>query len=462
MLWRHQAAAASLVDLIRTFDTNYLIDQGLVSQADDKLEVVQSEVLWSLAAEGLAAEIAENLSNTNKLFELLRVAWAREIGKPSKVAGRALALLHNSNQVDMFGKMKDLLSNGFRVFDVLHLAEAAVSFANQLEAQAVLAFEEAYVDLVKNDMASGMLQIKMVERFKTHIEEARNLVVAHHARPIKQTEAIFSSAIQGLAYSSFDEAFALSMGDAISECMSVARPAMHALGRMISAAPTTTEIRNKAIALLAARYAAIEEDSKFASAHALIEASERELAALQRSLLLVANSDSPSGWFAVSNFMCFSGEKHFDEKWFHDLLLLLAKVPSDKRGILDNIDSVLTKMIETPALHLIVIRYLDDWILTHRQDAADSKLLFEIFDSTFYELIKHSDLLATVLTSWLVHNDKLFPICASRFSQWLSAHQFDKLLLDSHLIADFGVGDYQFLLRRIKRARLAFLRDFHL
>jgi len=175
------------------------LDDGRLLEDDRGVRFADEHAMVLAAMEHfLRTETDRLLASPRTCFERLHDIFTREIGKQHRVSGCALAELHNAKRLDGFSWGRQAIESGTGVFDVLHVMEGAVPLFNAGDAQEIYDFFAGHYERVKNDLAGGILYVKLAPWLAKFPDLARALNQMHERSPQERSTSLYACALHGL------------------------------------------------------------------------------------------------------------------------------------------------------------------------------------------------------------------------------------------------------------------------
>jgi hypothetical protein len=389
------------------------------------------------------------LASPRACFERLHDVFTREIGKQHRVSGCALAELHNAGRLDGFAWARQAIEAGVNVFDVLLVMEGAVPLFNAACAQEIYDFFAGHYEQVKNDLAGGIVSVKLPLWLAKLPDIARALKQMHEASPQERSTSLYACALQGLILHRFDEGFVFALEAAGNPTPTIIGPALHMLGLVDYANPPHLEALEHVIKLCTGIIRTPGHAQLGTATRALcrlLPAAEPRIVPLLEE---AAKTGAPEALYALSEAMFYAQETLRDREWFWPLYLHLAAAKAEHKGILDNIDLVLMEWIRHPDRQDRALEFLNGWIAHQPLEVIRDGTPEKLFDATVNQLKKQPVLLNRAVTTWLLHDDKRYPIVAFHVISHLHEPVSKSLALDPAIIDTLQPNEIRFLVRRI-------------
>lgn len=417
-------------------------DHGIRFSDEHAMVLAATEYLLGTEAERL-------LASPRECFERLHEIFTHEIGKHYRVSGCALAELHNAKQFDGFAWGRQAIEAGVDVFDVLYVMEGAVPLFNEASAQDIYDFFAGHYERVKNDLAGGILYVKLPPWFTKLPSIARMLKLMHEASLQERSTSLYACALHGLILHNFEEGFVLALEAARSPTLMVSGPALHLLGLVDYANPPHFEALEQVIELCA--------EIIRTPGHSQLETAVRTLgrllpaaeARISHLLAEVAQTEAPGVLYALSETLFHVREAQHDREWFWPLFLRLAAAKIEHKGTLDNIDMVLMGWISNPERQDRALEFLNAWIAHQSREIIRDSALDKLLDATIHQLVQQPSLLNRAVTMWLLHDDIRYPMVARQVISRLHEPIAKSLALDPGIIDTLQPNEIRFLVRRV-------------
>ena len=397
----------------------------------------------------LTTEVDGLLASPQACFERLCDVFTREIGKQHRVSGCALAELHNAGRLDGFAWGRQAIEAGVDVFNVLHVMEGAVPLFNTTCAQKIYDFFAGHYERVKNDLAGGILYVKLPPWLGKLPDTARALKKMHEASPLERSASLYACALHGLILHRFDGGFTLALEAARSPTPMVSGPALHMLGLVDYDNPLHSEALERVIELCAGIIRTpthLQLGTATRTLGRLLPSAETRVAPLLEE---AAKTEAPEALYALSDALFHAQKDLQDRGWFWPLYLRLAAAKVEHKGILDNIDMVLMRWIRHAEWQYRALEFLNRWIANQPIEVIRDGALEKVFDATVHHLKEQPALLNRAVTAWLLHDDMRYPLVAFQVISRLHESVAKSVALDPEIIDTLKANEIRFLVRRI-------------
>lgn len=354
------------------------------------------------AGDWVFAIVGEGGANLDALFEAAVDAWGREIGQVDLLSGRLIALA--ANGTDVIAYLDKRLNSGLRVYDVLHVLEAAFPYLGALNLDSLVEFVRTVHRLTDG---AGVVIYGPIEKWMSQRPEAAKEL---HARLSKRVDAstavLFSLCPAALAVSSFDAAVDLAEGDVKSGQHERAVVGMRTLGRLLRmqledpAGAQGTRLEALMLGYLATGEEGLRPHAFEAAIAAMHKTSTFDERIRERALL---------GDRAVLKELAtyvFLNESEFLARG--DLLkwveLLLPLGPADP-GIAE-FDHALARLAKKPEFLPNILELLTRWVERFGVTGGRDKTFVEAFPDTSRAIARLPDALSDLMTTWLVASNR--------------------------------------------------------
>lgn len=426
------------------------IAAGSLVEDPDGLRFASEAALVEAAAEQmLQTERDRLLANPKACFERLDEIIGNEIGKDHMVCGRVLAALHNAGDLDAFAWARQAIESGVGVFDVLHVLESAVPLFGDAKAESIFEFFCGHYEKTKNDLARGLIYAKLdpwLARNPTVADAIRRL---HGAQPTERGGSLYACALNGLMSHDFSAGHAIAIAAAQSPEAFVSGPSLHALGLADYGGADRRAALDQTIELCArivrdGSHANLE--TAVATLTRLIPYDEPAVVAL---LDEVGRAGAPLALYPISNLLWRQAKEHADKGWFRQMLMHLKAARPEHAGILQNIDYLLMGWARDPARLPIAIEFINAWIAAQPAEAIKQLNVADSFQSTVHRIAEIPAALHPLLTAWLIHDDRRYPLIASKLISRLRTEGLGTLALDKAILDGLDEAGFRFLIRRM-------------
>lgn len=423
---------------------------GVLLEDEKGLQFVSERSMVQAATQYvLKAEVTLLTSTPKACYKRLHEIWRKEIGKDDKVSGYVLALLHNDGLIDAYSWGRQAIENGIRVFDVLHVLEGAVTHFQNACSESIFKFFTGHYESVKSDLMGGMVYPKLQSWFTQYPDVASEVKCLHEEHPEERSGGIYGCSLHGLILNNFRSGIALTLAASSSLDPLIARPAVHVLGLADYSDSSCRATLDETIQVCSGIIQT--------SGHPLLGTAVRTLSRLvilDEKVIVglldeVGKTADPEALYSLSDFL-WREEKTVEEKdWFWPLLLNLTAAKTEHKGILDNVDMMLTNWMSDPVKKQRAQEFMNIWISRQPNDAFNEGGLEQYFSSTVHQLAEQQADLSFMLTEWLLNDDSRYPLIAQKLVSHLRVSGLTSIELDSAIIDKLSQDDIRLLLRRI-------------
>ena len=383
--------------------------------------------------------------NPAELFEKIFQIWTQEIQSKEKRSTKEVINLNLKNDIDIFAYAVQALEKGFQPFNLHLIIEEAIPFISH-NLQSLVEYFKKINNAMQNDMASALqyrqipqLTIKQPEFARELLENLINL-----GEPF--VVGYIVSILETLPSSGIEE--------------------LHQ--KLIELIEHKNEpVVQSAIILLARlkydqKKDQIIVDRTFKEFNRLLEnGSEninqtvtRSIANLfylgdipQTRLLELSRKKDPKICFEVSLFLFHQYEKILNTKWFEDLLMTFSISLYENKGILDNIDHVLSSLLKNEYGQNLVELFFNEWLLNNRYSKNEKFELF--FKSTVSKLCEKDGFFNTLITKYLLHEDYVFNRAAAELIRYTYLNKKRPIIFDHLIIKALDIKEVVFLCTRV-------------
>lgn len=394
----------------------------------------------------LDALLQSLLDSPGELFTVLHNAWRDDLKEKTGVAGSALARLQNEGHASSFKLAHDALPKFSNAFDVMHILEQTVPHLDKINIIDLFEFEKSVYETTKNDLAGGILRNKIIKRFESHPDEARETIKRHLEEPTDETGPIFIAALIGLSAENFQEAVNVAIDSAESSTFSISASAIAALGHinfLEQEQPVELERVFKTI-----------ENHAYNPVSKLLYVSAMALQCIvannhchHQKLMQLLDSNTKEGAHAVVEFLWRNQEEFKNNELYYNLLNLCTKVQVEDKNTIEHLDFVLGDCLKDGRSKINIKFWLRDWVT--KQTGNNTEIdISEAFDSLFMELLRQPEILGDIFTEWLIHDDLRLPAAIHKMSYAMAVHNFLTISFSPHLISAMDKDDLILLTRR--------------
>lgn len=376
-------------------------------------------------------------------FDIAHELWRHEIGKEDSAAGRLLALVHQMS--DIFPIATNAIkSKSARVFDVLHVIEAALPYLEEIPADGVLSLIAEQHEGTKNDLAGGMLFNKLQER----LVDLPDTCLEIHALLIddasEATISLYATAVVALAKSSPENALSLVLEDVESSNPILKSIAVWTLGRLLTSSLVATDsfqdVTDIIIKNMSSQEAKIRQTAIRAAAFAV-----QTTDAFDKHLIQLGEAQDQLALSAIAEIL-FQIKNRAN---FHDWFRLMSGLSPSSIGAINLFDIMLSQMLPIKTEQQFALSCITEWVKLNANAVPRDKQFTELFDSTSHQLANQAELLSQVITDWFLSDHQQHASAAAGLLSYLWVHGLRKLEFSTARIDTLGQSDMVFLARRL-------------
>lgn len=407
----------------------YQRDESLVVEDDSVLcleDDVQEPPLWtvqenqllfsSLSARNQCAAIhfyREHVAQSTSLsdaeaFDLAHELWRFEIGRADSAAGRFASLL--DGRIKVLQAAAHLISSGEReVFWVLHIVEAALKYLPVITADELSTLVTVQHPRTERDLARGML-FNAIENVLVDRPELSWQLYWHLTTTItNKTFHLATAAMLALVrHGELGNILDRVMADADSDSEILAQAALWTIGRLLNNVDLSADAAANCIGILRKRLQHNSADVRRVVIHA-IELGARRRPELRDDLLDIGKTFDNEALAIVVQHMFMSNDEVLLHERLPDFLDVIAHVPPDLGRCLDDVDSVISRLLQDDGKTDVLLKFLRAWFLRHGSQKIRDDELIERFDQTIAALSERPQVLQRIVTEWLVSDEPQLP-----------------------------------------------------
>ncbi len=370
-----------------------------------------------------------------------------EIGENDSVSGRLLAQVHEN--YDVFSIAANAIkSKSLQVFDVLRCIGAALPYLKYLPPDGILKLISVQHEETKNDLAGGMFYNRLGEKLAHLPEICREIHHLLRNNATEETINLYPIPFLALAKLYPAEALELVLEDTVSEKLLLKKSALWTLGRLYTMSLIESESQSTVSTILIEQMSSpVEEIRQVAIRTAVCTAHATDV--FDEFLIKLGENEDQFTLCEIANAIYMNTSEMKSRCVFNDWLQLLRNLSPTHKGILQQLDFVLSQQLCDENQQQFVVSWLTDWAEINAEDIPRDKSIAEIFNSTSHELGNRVDLLSQLITNWLVaDNRKLASAAAGLLSHlWISG--FRNPVLNTQILDAMVQSDLLFLARRI-------------
>jgi hypothetical protein len=441
-----QEGAAENAVLMTAVQDGILLSDENGLRFSDKITLVRSAAQFLLATEGQTI-----LSNPTAYFNRLDAIFGEEIGEKERVSGYALAISHNSGNMDAFSWAQQAIAAGTGVFDVLHVMEGAIRHFATADFESVVQFFKTTYDLVKNDLAGGTAYPEMAEWMTQHPEFVERVRVLHEAQPDDATTGLYNCALDALIRDSFADGFQIALSATKSPVDSIAVPATRVLSRIDFGSAERANALTTFIEHCRSKIQSVDSPILGETVAALGRIIIWDPSTIVPMLEEAGRTNRPFAMYAISDFAWREKDKWKDSAWFWPLVQMLVGTSPEHKGILKNVDLAFSMSFRTQdnSSRERAVNFIEAWAARQTHEYLKSAGLESRFPSTMAKIGEDPLVLSRLLTRWLLHEDLRFPDLARKLVAAATLRKNEQPTLNLEIVDQLGTNGIRFLLRRI-------------
>lgn len=386
------------------------------------------------------------LDDPNAVFSELFEVWRKEISDDDKLSGFALASLHNEGHIDLINLATAAVPSFRSIFDIIHILEGAIPLVKDIKSESLFRFAKCSYDKLKRDLMGGNIYEILMSWLIDHEAVAYEIIKSYINHPEEETATLYRGALIVVSKINLNESINLVIEYSKSDNYLISAPAIEALGFFQYSSPENDSSFSIAIDLVAARVKAKNSavlNSASTSLWRLVQQRPSEYQYLQH----LVEVNKPETYYALSQFLFFNVDKYAEEIWFENIVYACASVSPDQKGIVDNLDMVLSSLLKKDNTKEVAISFLEKWLMLRSSTELREENLEALFNSTFYEIIKRQ-LLSHVFTRWMFHESRELANGAFQLIHSFGISGGKELSYDICLIDEMNATDIVFLVKR--------------
>lgn len=424
-------------------------DSELWTSSDGQVEFA------SLASRNICASSAafHQLRNLQKhtderaLFEAANDLLTYEIGHEDLASGRLLGLV--SKSVNILASATRLIQAGVDTFDILHAVEASLPYLDKITTSDLIALVESQHPKTENDLAAGFF-FNSVQRY---LEGKPSLAwsLYEELKPtLTETNSnLYSSTLLSLITSPEQEdAINVALEDARSKDPQLAAIAVWTIGCALRSATLVDGLRANCKALLVEaatdQVEQIRQNSQRAIAHAA--GTQSDLVSLTFRL---ADSEDQFQLAVLANFMIVNLAEIKSHESFPACMRALAKIGANSQGSLRKFDLTLRKLVEDEDHSELVFECLTEWVAKHGSGKLSDRNVSVYFEHTLGMLSKNEASLSSLLTRWLLSEDRRHAVACGGLISFLWVRGIRQPKFSQDELKGRDAADFLLLVRRM-------------
>lgn len=426
-----------------------LASGALIQEADGLRFASESTLVAAAAQHMLKTERASLLGSPKACFERLDEIFGNEIGKEQMLCGRVLAALHNSGELDAFSWARLAIEAGVGVFDVLHVLESTVPLLDDAKAESIFEFFCGHYEKTKNDLAQGLIYGKLNPWLAAHPTVADGIRRLHEAQASERSGSLYACALSALMSHDLTGGHTLALAAARSAKPFVSGPSLHALGLVKYGDPASRAALEQTIQ----HCTGILRDQNHPNLETAVATLTRVVPYDEPAVVALLDeagrTGAPLALYPISTLLWTQAKEHAAKPWFRPLLMHLTAARPEHGGILRNIDFVLMGWVRDPARLPQAIEFINAWIAAQPAEVVKELNVSDAFHSTIRRIAEIPSALNELLTAWLIHDDRRYPLIASKLISRLRTEGLGTLSLDKGILDGLDEAGFRFLVRRM-------------
>ncbi len=422
---------------------------NLLVRDENGIRFADAKVLTVHAADYVLRHERDALkASPTACFQRLQALWQHEAGADNPVSGRILSTLHNTDELDAFEAARRAIADGVRVFDVIHVLEAAVPHLAKGNAATIFGLVSACFQLEKSHIPAGSLYATLGNWLPTHPDIAREIIALQERAPDEATSALYCAVLHALAVHDFDSGFEIIIEAAGSGEQYIARPALQALG-LVDFAPSA---RRAALERVINRCAEIIQDQTHPGYAPAVRCAGRLVLHDETRIPALLDHAAQTHGSEVLTEICnvvLADHRAWDRPWFWPLMKHLAWLGEPVHAV-HSLDHALSRVLRDGSRVDRVIDFLNSWIAERPGAMLKDPGLSKLFGSTIPRLANVSGALGKAMTIWLLAaEDERFGLAAHDVASAMRVARFTNLGLDKGILDTLSEDELRFLVRRI-------------
>ncbi|QOX78270.1 hypothetical protein FY034_04755 [Trichlorobacter lovleyi] len=373
--------------------------------------------------------------------------WRHEIGSSDRVAGRLLALAHNTEDI-LLVAASAIVDGSIEVFTVLHVVEAALPYFLRIEPASIIQLCDVQHEKTKNDLMAGAFLSQLQKKLSNMPESCRLLHSLLQEKISQSTVALHPTTLLALASQNAEESLRLAIEDTKSENVILRRAAIWTLGRLLVCNLIKKTEFASAVEIITLNISHADEQVRRTAIYAAAE-SVSITRKFDPLLLKMAKTGEQEVLAALSHHLFMNTKDLADKDIFKKYIRQLCKLTPTFKGAVDNFDFILAHLLADKVQQQFVLSCLSEWVARNGHEIPRDTSFPELFDSTVFELLKRPELLSQIITEWLSSDDRKHAAAVAGLLSKLWVHGFKNPEFDTTLLSTFNKADFLFLVRRL-------------
>jgi len=376
------------------------------------------------------------------LYRILREEFQQE----NKTLSELIVKLNKEDNIDFCQLAVDAMNDNFRCFDVAPVLEDTLSEMD-LNISSVLCLIERLFEGMQGDMMAYR-QFKPFEGLVTKQPEfSKNLLseLLNKDKPyvVGYISRFYQTFSKGHEHETHKELCSLKDHESKYVLMAVA----DALGELDYKPSKNRKLIKQTLSVLDEL-----EEKNFDEVNRLAIFAYMNLLKLSKEpknrLIKFSKSDKIIIQGAISEVLFRSQEEHGNEKWFSEALLNLSRASCKNKGIMDNIDYVLSGLVKKYDNWNLAERFIVEWIVNSDYYSNNEKLS-ELFNSTFTTFINRRTNFEELLTRFFNHDNFILHNAAAEITSYCQLHKISGLKLNKQILKTLSYVDCLYICRKI-------------
>jgi hypothetical protein len=413
----------------------------------EKLRFTSLEARNRIVSTHVFKEKRHALGDSMEWMAVAHDLWRHEIGNKDSAAGRFLALIHETNDVCTIAAAA-ISSKTIKVFDALQIVASALPYLKSLSAEEVWKLCEAQHELTKDDSMAGILFSRLGSSLVRFPTVCRSIHERLRSEITDAVENLHPTAVVALAGSSPQEALELSLKDAESQNELLKSMALWTLGRLIVLSlidlKSLSRVSDVVISNMSSPAERVRRTAIFAAANATPKTD-----AFVEALTYCGHSADELSLAAITQAVWANFDETKSKSYFPSWLKFLCKLPPNSKGILDQFDHILSRLLKDAAHQNIVFSCLTEWVTLNSKGGPHDDSVPEYFEMSTIELARHPVYLSELVTEWLLADNKKLASAAAGLLRYLNVHGLEKPELSVEKLDTLQPADLLFLARRL-------------
>ena len=384
--------------------------------------------------------------NPKEFFSELHRIWLEECQQNEKQLSKLIINLNKEDGIDFCQVALDAINDGFRCFDVTPVIEEALPSLD-LNISSVIHLTESLFECMKGDIAAYRQLRPFEELIVKKPDFTRKLLeeLLKQDKPyiVGYVANIYQRLSEGNEHEIHKELCALKTHNSKYVLMAVAG----ALGEFDYMPSKNRPLVKNTINLLEELEAINSDEINRLAIFAyknLVNISKEA----KKKLVYFSKTNSLLIQGALSQVLFITLEEHGNEKWFSEVLLNLSTSSCENTGIIDNIDFVLTGLIEKKDNWDLAEEFFKSWLLNSDYRSKNDKLS-GLYNSTFIAFVNKRKYLEKLITKLFNHDNTEMHNAASEIVTYCHAHKITALQLDKEVLKSLSVDDCVYICRKI-------------